>query len=118
MSSSHINELAWCPDVCPLTGLPFFMWIDHHTQVVTVPTYGGPYVSYTIPVKDADGDFCRERYDHDEGCWDMDALMNQSRHVRRSGKKPFLMSSQSDIEVISKQLERLIALVDQEVSPR
>lgn len=76
MSSSHINELAWCPDVCPLTGLPFFMWIDHHTQVVTVPTYGGPYVSYTIPVKDADGDFCRERYDHDEGCWDMDAVEN------------------------------------------
>jgi len=34
-----------------------------------VPTYGGPYDSYTIPTVDSDGEFCCERYDHDEGAW-------------------------------------------------
>lgn len=59
----------WCPDVCPITGLPFFMWIEHHKTGQMVPTYGGPYDSYTIPVRDADGSYCRERYDHDRGGW-------------------------------------------------
>ncbi|WP_052862667.1 hypothetical protein [Delftia lacustris] len=59
----------WCPDVCPITGRPFFMWIEHWQTGKPVPTYGGPYDSYTIPVKDSDGSFECERYDHDEGGW-------------------------------------------------
>ena len=68
------EPVAWCPDVCPITGLPFFMWIEHHETGQNVPTYGGPYDSYTIPVRDKDGSYCRERYDHDRGGWLTDAV--------------------------------------------
>ena len=63
------EQTPWCPDVCPITGLPFFMWIEHHETGQRVPTYGGPYDSYTIPVRDKDGSYYRERYDHDRGGW-------------------------------------------------
>ena len=66
----------WCPDVCPITGLAFFMWIEHHKTGQMVPTYGGPYDSYTIPVRDADGSYCRERYDHDRGGWLVDEVQD------------------------------------------
>jgi hypothetical protein len=57
------------PTICPITGLPFFMMIGH-PDLGWVPTYGGPYDSYTIPVPDEDGDgYYRERFDHDEGVW-------------------------------------------------
>ena len=68
------EPVAWCPDVCPITGLPFFMWIEHHETGQRVPTYGGPYDSYTIPVRDKDGSYCRERYDHDRGGWVTDEV--------------------------------------------
>ena len=68
------EPVAWCPDVCPITGLPFFMWIEHHETGQKVPTYGGPYDSYTIPVRDKDGSYCRERYDHDLGGWLIDEV--------------------------------------------
>ena len=68
------EPVAWCPDVCPITGLPFFMWIEHHETGQNVPTYGGPYDSYTIPVRDKDGSYCRERYDHDLGGWRADEV--------------------------------------------
>ncbi len=67
----------WCPDVCPITLLPFFMWIEH-PDFGWVPTYGGPFDSYTIPepdLGDAEGkgrfdlEYVRYRYDHDEGSW-------------------------------------------------
>lgn len=70
------QSARWCPDVCPITGLPFFMWIEHHESGQMVPTYGGPFDSYTIPVKDSDGDFVRERYDHDAGGWLVDQCEN------------------------------------------
>lgn len=56
-------------DVCPITGRKFFMIVEH-PDLGDVPTYGGPYDSYTIPVKieNADGYHC-ERFDHDEGAW-------------------------------------------------
>lgn len=66
----------WRPDVCPLTGLPFFMWIAHHKTGLMVPTYGGPYDSYTIPERQDDGSYLRERYDHDGGCWLVDEFEN------------------------------------------
>jgi hypothetical protein len=56
------------PENCPITNLPFFMMIEH-PDLGVVPTYGGPYDSYTIPEKDDGGDYYRERYDHDEGRW-------------------------------------------------
>lgn len=57
------------PEVCPITGRPFFRWISHPVKNRYVPTYGGPYDSYTIPVKQPDGSFECERYDEDEGRW-------------------------------------------------
>ncbi|MGK3288649.1 ead/Ea22-like family protein, partial [Escherichia coli] len=58
----HAEELSetkavrnqWRPDICPITGRAFFMWIEHPT-LGNVPTYGGPLDSYTIPTKDGDG---------------------------------------------------------------
>ena len=72
----HAEELSetkavrnqWRPDICPITGRAFFMWIEHPT-LGNVPTYGGPLDSYTIPTKDGDGEFSCERYDHDFGSW-------------------------------------------------
>lgn len=37
--SSHSD---WAPQACPITGRPFFMWIEHHQTGRMVPTYGGP----------------------------------------------------------------------------
>jgi len=58
----------WKPEHCPVTNRPFFLWIEHPSGGM-VPTYGGPYDSYTIPTIDSDGEFCCDRYDHDEGTW-------------------------------------------------
>lgn len=57
------------PEKCPITGLKFFMMVHHPDKQEWVPTYGGPYDSYTIPEKDEEGDYYRERFDHDEGVW-------------------------------------------------
>lgn len=53
---------------CPITGLRFFMVIQH-PSLGWVATYGGPFDSYTTPTRDDDGGWSRERYDHDEGGW-------------------------------------------------
>ncbi|HGB3250454.1 TPA: hypothetical protein ACIVBK_004311 [Salmonella enterica subsp. enterica serovar Reading] len=58
----------WKPDVCPITGRKFFMWIEHE-KLGYVPTYGGPFDSYTIPTRDSSGEYYCERYDHDVGGW-------------------------------------------------
>jgi hypothetical protein len=66
----------WCPDVCPFTLLPFFSWVSH-PELGIVPTYGGPFDSYTIPepVMPIDGplridvQYERYRFDHDAGHW-------------------------------------------------
>ena len=67
------EAVRWRPDVCPITGKPFFMWIGHPKHG-DVPAYGGPYDSYTIPVRHEDGSFCCERYDHDNGWWVTDEM--------------------------------------------
>lgn len=72
----HLKQLAssaslskqWRPEICPITGRRFFMWIEH-PELGNVPTYGGPFDSYTIPTKDSNGEFYCERYDHDVGDW-------------------------------------------------
>lgn len=58
------------PDKCPITGLPFFMNIEH-PELGMIATYGGPFDSYTIPAADDDDEGCfrSERYDHDMGGW-------------------------------------------------
>ena len=68
-SSTH-----W-PAKCPITRRDFFMEIDG------VPTYGGPYDSYTIPEMTGDPnepfhkrELVVRRYDHDEGGWLEDEL--------------------------------------------
>lgn len=65
--AASVNS-QWKPDVCPVTGRKFFMWIEHET-LGYVPTYGGPFDSYTIPTRDSSGEFSCERYDHDLGGW-------------------------------------------------
>ncbi|EJI4680920.1 ead/Ea22-like family protein [Salmonella enterica] len=65
--AASVNS-QWKPDVCPATGRKFFMWIEHET-LGYVPTYGGPFDSYTIPTRDSSGEFSCERYDHDLGGW-------------------------------------------------
>lgn len=61
-------DSQWKPDVCPITGHRFFMWIEH-PSLGYVPTYDGPFDSYTIPTRDSSGEFSCERYDHDLGGW-------------------------------------------------
>jgi hypothetical protein len=81
----------WCPDRCPITNRPFFMWIERPSGEM-VPTYGGPFDSYTIPVPDSCDSvdvrdrehvelYC-ERYDHDEGAWVDGVEIVQERIVR------------------------------------
>lgn len=55
------------PERCPVTGMPYFMDLEKDGEMV--PTYGGPFDSYTIPQKDENGNWEWERYDHDEGAW-------------------------------------------------
>ena len=56
------------PECCPITGLQFFMEV-YHPDHGYLPTYGGPYDSYTIPQQNEDGEWYRDRFDHDEGMW-------------------------------------------------
>ena len=63
------------PEKCPITGRPFFMTLDH-PDLGRVPTYGGPYDSYTIPAPEGEPtdpwherELRSERYDHDAGWW-------------------------------------------------
>lgn len=63
------------PEKCPITGRPFFMTLDH-PELGSVPTYGGPYDSYTIPAPEGEPtdpwherELRSERYDHDAGWW-------------------------------------------------
>ncbi|HFX2464517.1 TPA: ead/Ea22-like family protein [Salmonella enterica subsp. enterica serovar Java] len=65
--AANVNN-QWKPEVCPVTGRQFFMWIEH-PALGYVPTYGGPFDSYTIPTRGSDGEFSCERYDHDSGGW-------------------------------------------------
>lgn len=53
---------------CPITGERFFAVIEHPSRGF-VPTYGGPFDSYTIPERDDEHSWSREHYDHDEGGW-------------------------------------------------
>ncbi|HWW99517.1 hypothetical protein [Collimonas sp.] len=68
-------QWAAFPAKCPITRRDFFMVIGH-PELGMVPTYGGPFDSYTIPEMDGEPTeqfqeralFVR-RYDHDRGYW-------------------------------------------------
>lgn len=67
--------LAEYPAKCPITRRDFFMVIDH-PELGMVPTYGGPYDSYTIPEMEGEPDqpfhergLFVHHYDHDRGGW-------------------------------------------------
>ena len=71
------HKTNW-PDKCPITRRNFFMEIDG------VPTYGGPYDSYTIPEMLGtpeqhwhDRELFVRRFDHDRGCWVDDEIISQ-----------------------------------------
>lgn len=64
------NRQNQWPEKCPITRRDFFMEIDG------VPTYGGPYDSYTIPEMEGeptdhwhDRELYVRRFDHDRGYW-------------------------------------------------
>lgn len=63
------------PAKCPITGRPYFMTLNH-PQLGMVPTYGGPYDSYTIPralgeptQRWHERELEQSHYDHDFGGW-------------------------------------------------
>lgn len=68
------------PAKCPITGRPYFMTINH-PELGMVPTYGGPYDSYTIPHAEGEAtqpwherELVQYRYDHDAGGWLLDVV--------------------------------------------
>jgi hypothetical protein len=80
LAKQEQGEPVAYPDKCPITRRDFFMLIEHPTLGL-VPTYGGPFDSYTIPHMEGAADqlwherelICH-RFDHDEGYW-MDDVM-------------------------------------------
>ena len=75
-SSLLAAKRSW-PDKCPITRRDFFMEIDG------VPTYGGPYDSYTIPEMLGtpeqpwhDRELFVRRFDHDRGHWVDDEIID------------------------------------------
>ena len=63
------------PLECPITRRPLFMAIEH-PELGMVPTYGGPFDSYTIPHMDGEAhqpwherELFVRHYDHDLGGW-------------------------------------------------
>ncbi|WP_088155699.1 hypothetical protein [Achromobacter xylosoxidans] len=63
------------PPECPITRRPFFMTMEH-PELGWVPTYGGPYDSYSIPYMGGEAyqpwherELFVRRYDHDLGGW-------------------------------------------------
>lgn len=64
----HESELQGAPEFCPRTGNQFWGYIDH-PELGYVPTYGGPFDTFTIPERDDDDMWRSERFDQDAGAW-------------------------------------------------
>lgn len=74
-SETGMPMSANAPEKCPITRRPFFMVISH-PELGWVPTYGGPYDSYTIPHMEGkpnepyhERELTCHHYDHDYGGW-------------------------------------------------
>lgn len=111
MSKQNIQD-QWRPDVCPITGRQFFMWIEHHETGLMVPTYGGPFDSHTIPIKDSDGDFVCERYDHDRGGW----LINETECIGLKLVDDQLYTCEEDPASVIHERDELLAALESTVS--
>lgn len=65
------------PDQCPITGRKYFADMTY-PELGLVPTFGGPFDSYTIPVPVQDDEFSEAKefrclhFDHDRGAWGED----------------------------------------------
>lgn len=55
-------------DVCPISGRKFWGNIDH-PELGYVATYGGPFDTYTIPVRGEDDELRSEHFCQDRGDW-------------------------------------------------
>lgn len=82
---SKPGNARWCPSVDPISGSKLFLWLEHPT-LGCVPTYGGPYDSFTLTERDENGDFFRHRYDHDEGAWVDDEAVYLEEQEGRQGQ--------------------------------
>jgi predicted Zn-ribbon and HTH transcriptional regulator len=91
-------------DYCPITGRPFFMEIEHPERGL-VPTYGGPFDSYTIPEVDDDREFVCERYDHDEGAW-VDGCEGTGFYLAREEELAANVGQGRDIEELLTDLRK------------
>lgn len=100
----HAEQEPWRPDVCPITGRNFFLWIEHWETGQMVPTYGGPFDSYTIPEKDVHGDYICERYDHDRGGW----LVDECEDVGVMIVSNQLYTTEDDPAALTKQRDELL----------
>lgn len=67
-SEAEIGEVPVSAAKCPITGRAFWGNISH-PKLGMVATYGGPWDTFTIPVREADGELRSERYDQDAGHW-------------------------------------------------
>jgi len=100
----QLAERVIAPDRCPITGRPFFMAIDG------LATYGGPYDSYTIPVRDDDGSYVWRRYDHDEGGWvEDDESFSNADVDRAEAAEAAAEKLKSDLAVQARENAELVA---------
>jgi hypothetical protein len=61
------------PEFCPITGRQYWGHVTH-PELGSVPTYGGPFDTYTIPeVKD--DDVLVHRYDQDAAEWSREGFL-------------------------------------------
>lgn len=68
------DELKGAPQFCPVTGRQFWGYVTH-PELGEVPTYGGPFDTYTIPEKDEDGEWETWRCDQDDDMrWHLEAV--------------------------------------------
>lgn len=112
------HKTNW-PDKCPITRRDFFMEIDG------VPTYGGPYDSYTIPEMLGtpeqpwhERELFVRRFDHDEGRWVDDEVISQ--RVIHDGVLDELLDlkeQQADQSGVAPQGGEPCAIVNQSSSP-
>ena len=98
-SETGMPMSANAPEKCPITRRPFFMVISH-PELGWVPTYGGPYDSYTIPHMEGKPDepyhereLTCHHYDHDYGGWVDDESI--SMRVINEGVLNALQSTQA-----------------------
>lgn len=64
----ELSDTAPTHPPCPITGRKWWGDIDH-PEMGVVPTYGGPFDTYTAPYADEDGELRCERFDQDAGHW-------------------------------------------------